>query len=422
MPPDHGPRKPTPDPDLAGGREDAGEAGAGPPLDVWSWLPRLPLRQVRLEQRAAEWTKSEGWTGWIDWLGSRLKQEFRLGPPEVVCRGSGLRRPGLIAQFRLPGWNTRMAVGLEVALAHAVVDGLLGYDRPVAESRLQLTPVEWGVWSYLAVLALARIEKHVKQPGMPALLLDRVGPDLFDPTHLGAIVTVRWPVHVGATAGTARLWISESALGLLAISGQPTAESWLGPSSPRARDLSSVWRAQAGFVAMPQGLKRLRVGSILPLSDTRLGGTPQSPTGPVNLVCDLSGAGGRYVLPTEPVEGSSGRLVRLTGPIGHEPAPRESLTLGVNQTMTPNPDHSAARSGQSTDPGSTDIPVTLIVELGRLNLTLSRLADLKAGDVLELGRHSREPVELTSAGRLVARGELILIDTELGVRVTHVFL
>ena len=69
-----------------------------------------------------------------------------------------------------------------------------------------------------------------------------------------------------------------------------------------------------------------------------------------------------------------------------------------------------------------DVPVTLTVELGRVNLTLEPLAELKPGDVIELGRHSREPVELTSNGRLVARGELVLIDTELGVRVTHVFL
>ena len=69
-----------------------------------------------------------------------------------------------------------------------------------------------------------------------------------------------------------------------------------------------------------------------------------------------------------------------------------------------------------------DVPVTLAIELGRVNLTLSRLADLKPGDVIELSRHSRAPVELTSNGRLVARGELILIDTDLGVRVTSVFL
>ena len=70
----------------------------------------------------------------------------------------------------------------------------------------------------------------------------------------------------------------------------------------------------------------------------------------------------------------------------------------------------------------SDVPVTLVVELGRVNLTLRRLADLKPGDVIELGRHSREPVELPSGGRLVARGELVQIDTELGVRITQVFL
>jgi type III secretion system YscQ/HrcQ family protein len=69
-----------------------------------------------------------------------------------------------------------------------------------------------------------------------------------------------------------------------------------------------------------------------------------------------------------------------------------------------------------------DVPVTLVVELGRLALPLARLADLRAGDVLELSRHAREPVELTSGGKLVARGELVQIDTELGVRVLRVYL
>lgn len=69
-----------------------------------------------------------------------------------------------------------------------------------------------------------------------------------------------------------------------------------------------------------------------------------------------------------------------------------------------------------------DIPVTLVVELGRVNIPLHRLAELKPGEVLELGRQPRDPVDLTSGGRLVARGELVQVDTELGVRVTHVFL
>ncbi len=88
--------------------------------------------------------------------------------------------------------------------------------------------------------------------------------------------------------------------------------------------------------------------------------------------------------------------------------------------MPPSGDPSPTESEPAAAP--PDIPVTLTVELGRVNIPLRRLADLKPGDVLELGRHAREPDELTSNGRPVASGELVQIDTELGVRVTSVFL
>jgi len=97
------------------------------------------------------------------------------------------------------------------------------------------------------------------------------------------------------------------------------------------------------------------------------------------------------------------------------------VNVKEGQTMSPS---SASPNPPSPAPevAPLDVPVTLTVELGRVNLTLSRLADIKPGDVIELSRHSRAPIEQTSNGRLVARGELILIDTDLGVRVTSVFL
>lgn len=67
-----------------------------------------------------------------------------------------------------------------------------------------------------------------------------------------------------------------------------------------------------------------------------------------------------------------------------------------------------------------DLPVTLIVELGRVGLPLAKLADLKPGDILDLKRNSREPVELTSNGRLIARGELVRVEENIGVRITYV--
>jgi flagellar motor switch protein FliN/FliY len=106
----------------------------------------------------------------------------------------------------------------------------------------------------------------------------------------------------------------------------------------------------------------------------------------------------------------------LAGRLRREPLPREALF--VSSPIEP----TSAAAASSPPVAPTDIPITLIVELGRVSLPVHRVADLKPGDVIELGRHAREPVELTSGGKLVARGELVQVDTELGVRVTNVFL
>ena len=154
MPVEHGPRPTTPDADSPGSTATAGEAEVGQCRELWSWLPRISPRQARLEEWLARWTGEETLPHWLDWIRDGLKQTPEIGRPEIVWSASGLARPGLIAQFRWPSLNTRLALGLEVPLAHAVVDHLLGYDRPFAESRLQLTPVEWGVWTYLVVRSL----------------------------------------------------------------------------------------------------------------------------------------------------------------------------------------------------------------------------------------------------------------------------
>ena len=426
----------TPDPDPHGQLSDDGEAAGEALPGLWDWLPRLSLRQVRLEDHLARWKRHEVISHSLSWLEARMGAAIDLGTPEVIWRGSGLKRPGLIAQFRRPRLNTRLAFGLEVPLAHAVVDRLLGYDRPLAESRLQLTPVEWGVWTYLVVQALegmvepstepeSHSPSHGGSPDRLDLLLDRVGPDPFDTAGLGALVTIRWPVRVASTTAAARLWLPESMIWPPPESRPPEKHGDRALSSPSATEYGSLWRAEAGLVTMSQGLRRLRPGGVLPLFGSVLGGTPQSPSGPITLACDLSGTSDRFLLPAEPVPDSMGRLVRLTGVLRRQAKPREPLTLGTSKAMNANP---SSATGQGGSPGASpelsplDVPVTLTVELGRVNLSLNRLADLKPGDVIELGRHSREPVELTSNGRLVARGELILIDTELGVRVTHVFL
>jgi flagellar motor switch/type III secretory pathway protein FliN len=55
--------------------------------------------------------------------------------------------------------------------------------------------------------------------------------------------------------------------------------------------------------------------------------------------------------------------------------------------------------------------------MGAVSLTAREWAELGAGDVIETGRRIAEPVILRVAGREVARGELVNLEGELGVRI-----
>ena len=86
-----------------------------------------------------------------------------IDKPEILWRASGLGRAGLVAQMTAPRLATRLGIGIEIPLAHTVVDRLLGFDRPFVQTRLQLTPVEWGVFTFLfaRALSLDRASEHL---------------------------------------------------------------------------------------------------------------------------------------------------------------------------------------------------------------------------------------------------------------------
>jgi type III secretion system YscQ/HrcQ family protein len=343
-----------------------------------------------------------------------LGPSLSVAPAELLWRISGHLRPGLVAQIAWPSRRTRLGLGIGTPLAHAIVDGLLGFERTDAESRRQLTPVEWGILTFVLARGLEDLERGGDRLGLGDLVLDRVGPEPFATSDLGAVVTLRWIVRLGAVIGAVRVWIPLAVLTRWLEEAPADPDPWPGRAMQHLDELTAQWRALAGTVAMPRGLGRLRTGGVLPIDGRALVGTPQSPEGTIQLVLELAEGGTRFRFVAEPVALSGGGSLRITRALEKQPIPREALPMSSADEFAP-PSMEAGLA-------PTEIPVTLTVELGRVNLTLTRLADLQPGDVIELGRHSREPVELTSGGRLIARGELIQIDTELGVRVTHVFL
>lgn len=67
-----------------------------------------------------------------------------------------------------------------------------------------------------------------------------------------------------------------------------------------------------------------------------------------------------------------------------------------------------------------DIPLDVTVELGRTRLLIKDILDLSTGSIIELDKIAGEPVDLFANGLLVARGEVIVIDDNFGVRITEI--
>lgn len=67
-----------------------------------------------------------------------------------------------------------------------------------------------------------------------------------------------------------------------------------------------------------------------------------------------------------------------------------------------------------------DVPVTVSAVLGRTRLEIASLVALGPGAILELDRRVGEPIDVFVNNRLVARGEVVLIDEKLGVTMTEI--
>ena len=67
-----------------------------------------------------------------------------------------------------------------------------------------------------------------------------------------------------------------------------------------------------------------------------------------------------------------------------------------------------------------DVPLQVTVELGRTKKTIKEILDLAAGSIVELDKLAGEPVEIQVNGHFLAKGEVVVIDENFGVRITEI--
>jgi len=67
-----------------------------------------------------------------------------------------------------------------------------------------------------------------------------------------------------------------------------------------------------------------------------------------------------------------------------------------------------------------NVPLRVTVELGRTERTIRDLLELSVGSIVELSKLAGDPMDIMVNGRVLARGEVVVIDEEFGIRVTEI--
>jgi flagellar motor switch protein FliN/FliY len=96
-----------------------------------------------------------------------------------------------------------------------------------------------------------------------------------------------------------------------------------------------------------------------------------------------------------------------------------------NQTKNEN-DETAPANGESCSNGKCDldiildIPLNVTVELGKVKMPVNELLQLGQGSIIELSKQVGEPLDIYVNNKLVAKGEVVILDEKFGIRVADI--
>ena len=100
----------------------------------------------------------------------------------------------------------------------------------------------------------------------------------------------------------------------------------------------------------------------------------------------------------------------------------ESSADGVsdNQEVTAAPDGESQVPFQAGMDFILDIPLQITVELGRTSMLIHQLLKLGQGSVIELPKTTGETLEIMANQKLIARGEVVAVNDNYGIRLTEI--
>lgn len=336
--------------------------------------------------------------------------------------------------------KTRGLLEVELGLAHHAIDMLLGGTGEAVALR-PLTDIEEGVMTYVIIETLKALAPSL-DPSLPKLRIEGVVRGLSEVQGLipesEQLAVVQLRAVFGGQPGYVRLVIPEEVLAgasppedaeVRRARRRADAEANLG----RLRNVKTALRAEIGNVEISAAdLAQLRERDVV-LVEALSCRPDQGEGGTAKLKLGLGRSG---YLDAEVLVEDGRYQAKVTGfSLGAPPppgdgSPEEHEAEEAAEAAPPEDDDESTTGGsprgrdQVDDAQSAggadlmnDIPLQISVELGRVATTAEEVVALKVGHVFDLNRVAGEPLDLSVNGKVVARGELVEIDGNLGVRI-----
>jgi type III secretion protein Q len=360
----------------------------------WDLLPKVPRSTLAITRGLA------AQLGAVDPAAGEAALTALLGMPVSATRGA----TAAVARGEVPrflggapracvtlGYGERRAVvACEAAFAVALCQRVLGLPPELPAPR-PLTAAEEGVVALLA-LTFIGADGH----GDPAADLGR-GPWLHgvsqDVARAAAVFTDPWVIvlevhaHAGDARGAVHVLLPEA---LLTAAPRAPAAGLRRLETCAVRCPVEIGR---GLVPAAQAAA-LAPGDVVVLDDLRL--FPER-GGPARL-----------------------RAGRLVFPLTVAPDGRATVAEEPHELRSSQGDPMPETTGVPSTERLAALEVEVAAEIGRVVLSGREIAALGPGSVVELRRPLGGPVDLLVQGRLIARGELVDVDGEVGVRVLEV--
>ncbi len=168
------------------------------------------------------------------------------------------------------------------------------------------------------------------------------------------------------------------------------------PAAAPAPDMSGM-AAQGGM--MPQGGMGMMPGMGMPMQGMPMQGMGMMP----GMGMPMQG------MPMQGMGMMPGMGMPMQQNVNVQPAQFQSFSGDM-----------AGFAGQENIGLIMDVPLEVTVELGRTSKSISEILEFSPGTIIELERIAGEPIDVLVNGKLVAKGEVVVIEESFGIRVTEI--